>query len=179
MDMNEPIDEDFLKSMVELKELEMPVHGGGVKLINVDFEYIKLEDQMDTITRREFLERQFNSYSKKYSKNAEKWGGKNEAVYELVYPDLDKPLITRNIPYLSSHLSQIEGFLGLETLLIDNEEYAFRITYSKDALNDDKIWEILTKEKWTIMSKDGSISEVDPKFSFSEKGATIVPKQAK
>ncbi len=179
MDMNEPVDEDFLKSMVELKELEMPVHGGGVKLINVDFEYVKLEDQMDTITRREFLERQFSSYSKKYSKNVEKWGEKNEAVYELVYPDLDKPLITRNIPYLSSHLSQIDGFLGLETLLNDNEEYAFRITYSKDVLNDDKIWEALTKEKWTIMSKDGSTSEVDPKFSFSEKGATLVPKQVK
>ncbi len=29
------------------------------------------------------------------------------------------------------------------------------------------------------MSKDGSTSEVDPKFSFSEKGATLVPKQVK
>ncbi|OFY44415.1 MAG: hypothetical protein A2X18_02090 [Bacteroidetes bacterium GWF2_40_14] len=173
MDMNEPVDEDFLKSMVELKELNMPVHGGGINTVKVDFEYIKLEDQIDTVTRREFLERQLTRFNVPYKKNIEKWGGKNEAIYELIYPDLDKPLITRNLPYLSNHLSQIEGILSLETVINDKEEYAFRITYSKDALNDDKIWEILNRTKWTIKDKEGAISEVDPKFSFTEKGATI------
>jgi len=173
MNMNEPIDEDFLKSMVEMKELKMPVHGGGINTVKVDFEYIKLEDQLDTVTRREFLERQLTKFNVSYKKNIEKWGGKNEAVYELVYPDLDKPLITRNVPYLSNHLSQIDGMLSLETVINDKEEYAFRFTYSKDALNDDKIWEILNRTKWTIKDKEGAISEVDPKFSFTEKGATI------
>ncbi len=138
----------------------------------------KHKDQTDTITRREFLERQIYKYNKTFKDNAEKWGGKEEAVYELVYEDLDKPLITRNIPYLASHLSLIDGFLGLAVVLNDNEEYAFRITYSKAALDDEKIWAALTKAKWTIKSKEGEISEVDPKFTFEKKGATIDVKPA-
>ena len=176
MNINEPVDEDFLKSIVEQKDLQMPVHGGGTKPVQLNFVFISLEKQMDTITRKEFLVRQFDTYSKKFNKNIEKWGGKNEAIYELVYPDLDKPMITRNIPYLSSHLSQSEGFLGIETLINDKEEYAFRITYSKDVLNDDKIWEVLTKEKWTTVSKEGEIVLIDPQITFTNKGTTINPK---
>jgi len=179
MNINEPVDEAFLKSIVEQKDLQMPVHGGGTKPVQLNFVFVSLEKQMDTITRKEFLVRQFDTYSKKFTKNSEKWGGKNEAVYELVYPDLDKPMITRNIPYLSSHLSQTEGFLGIETLINDNEEYAFRITYSKDALNNDKIWEVLSKEKWTTVSKEGEIVQIDPQISFTNKGATLNPKAVK
>lgn len=178
MDVNEPVDETFIKSTVEMKELEMPVHGGGTKLTEVDYEYVGMSDQTDTITRREFLERQMYKYDKTFKDNAEKWSGKEEAVYELVYEDLDKPLITRNIPYLASHLSLIDGFLGLAVVLNDNEEFAFRITYSKAALDDEKIWAALTKAKWTIKSKDGEISDVDPKFTFEKKGATIDVKPA-
>jgi len=173
MDVNEPIDEEFMKSVVEMKELEMPVHGGGTKLTEVDYEYVSMSDKTDTITRREFLERQLYKFNKQYKDNVEKWGGKNEAVYEILYADLDKPVITRSIPYLSSHLSLIDGFLGLAVVLNDNEEYAFRITYSKDLLDDARIWAALTKPKWTIKSKDGEISDVDPKFAFETKGATI------
>ncbi len=72
----------------------------------------------------------------------------------------------------------IDGVIGLAVVLNDNEEYAFRITYSKTALNDEKIWAALTKAKWTIKSKDGEISEVDPKFSFEKQGATIDVKPA-
>lgn len=173
MDVNEPVDEDYMEEKVEMKELVMPVHGGGTNIVKVDFEYIKMDEGVDTISRREFLERQFNFYSKRYKSNEEKWGGKNEAVYEVVYEDLDKPLITRNIPYLSSHLSLIDGFLGIETLINDKEEYCFRITYSKDALNDDKIWAAITMPQWTIKTKDGELQTSDAKFAFEQKGATL------
>jgi polyferredoxin/copper chaperone CopZ len=172
MDMNEPVDEDFIKKTVEMKELQMPVHGGGVNVIKVDYVYSGISDKIDTVTRREFLERQFNAYSRNYKKNIETWGGKNEAIYELVYPDLDKPLITRGLPYLSSHLSQIDGFLGMETVLNENDEYAFRFRYSKDVLNDEEIWKALTSAKWSILDKEGNKSEVDPKFTFTDRGAT-------
>ena len=172
MDLDEPVDEKFFKEMVEMKELEMLVHGGGTNIVKVDFEYIGISDVFDTISRREFLIRQFTTFSVPFKSNQEEWAGKNEAVYELVYPDLDKPLITRNLPFLSNHLSQIPGFISIETLVNENDEYCFRITYSKDALDDDKIWEALNRSKWTIKNRDGVLEEVDPKFSFKEKGAT-------
>lgn len=172
MDLDEPIDEKFFIEMVEMKELEMLVHGGGTNIVKVDFEYIGISDVVDTISRREFLIRQFTTFSVPFKSNQEEWAGKNEAVYELVYPDLDKPLITRNLPFLSNHLSQIPGFLSIETLVNENDEYCFRITYSKDALDDVKIWEVLNRSKWTIKNRDGVMEEVDPKFSFKEMGAT-------
>jgi hypothetical protein len=179
MNINEPVDEQFLKAIVEQKELQMPVHGGGSKLVEINFSYVGMEKKMDTITRKEFLVRQFDTYSKKFTKNTEKWGGKNEAFYEIEYPSLDKPMIARNIPFLSSYLSQTDGFLGVQTLVNDNEEYAIRITYSKEALNDDKIWEVLTKDKWTSVSQEGEIVQIDAKLSFTKKGATLSPKKIK
>ncbi len=173
MNINEPIDADFIKNTVEMKELQMPVHGGGVKKVEVDFKFISIEEKVDTISKREFLERQFHFYKKQYESNVEKYAGKKEAVYEIVYTDLDKPLIIRNIPYLSSHLSLQEGFLGIETALNDNDLPVFRIKYSQEVLNDDKIWKALTKTKWTVKTKEGEIQVVEPKFTFSEPGATL------
>jgi hypothetical protein len=95
MDMNEPVDEDFLESMVELKELDMPVHGGGVRKIEVDYEFIGLAEGSDTVSRIEFLRRQFTNFSVNFKSNQEKWAGQNEAIYEIIYPGLDKPLISR------------------------------------------------------------------------------------
>jgi polyferredoxin len=176
MDVNEPVDESFIKSIVEMKELAMPAHDGETNIIKVDYKYEGMSDQIDTISRREFLERQMYKFDKTFKDNYEKWGGKDEAVYEIVYENLDKPIITRYIPYLASHLSMIDGFLGLAVVLNDNEDYAFRITYSKAVLDDDKIWAALTQPKWKVKSKDGEISETDPKFSFETKGHTIVIK---
>lgn len=172
MDVKEPVDEKYIRSVVEMKELKMLVHGGGTNIVKVNFKYVSMVDEVDTISRREFLERQFNYYKKEYKANVEKWGGKNEAVYELVYPDLDKPLIVRGVPYLSSHLSLIDGFLGLETTINDNEDYCFRIRYSKDVLNEDKIWEVLNRKQWTVKTTEGEIQVSDPKFSFTNKGIT-------
>lgn len=173
MNVNEPVDEKFLKAIVEQKELNMPVHGGGSKLVQLNFQYVGLEKKMDTLSRKDFLIRQFDTYSKTFNKNTKTWGGKNEAVYELEYPGLDKPLVTKNLPYLSSHLSLNDGFLGIETLINDNEEYAFRIRYSKDVLNDDKIWEVLTRDKWSTVNREGEMIQIDPKISFTKKGATL------
>lgn len=173
MAIDEPIDEKFLKQMVEMKELEMLVHGGGTKIVKVGYNYEGMSNIVDTITRKEFLVRQFETFSVKF-KSQDEWVGKNEAIYEIVYPNLDKPLITRNLPYLSNHISQHAGFLGIETLINDNEEYCFRITYSKDALSEEKIWEVLNMPKWNIKGKDGVISEVDAKIPFTEKGKTII-----
>ncbi len=173
MNVNEPVDEKFLKSIVEQKELQMPVHGGGSKLVQLNFQYVGMEKKVDTLSRKDFMVRQFETFSKKFNKNSQKWGGKNEAVYELEYPGLDKPLLTRSLPAFASYLSLTDGFLGIETLINDKEEYAFRITYSKDALNDDKIWEVLTSDKWTAVTSEGETVKTDPKISFTKKGSTI------
>ena len=91
----------------------------------------------------------------------------------MVYPAIDKPIVSRNLPYLISYLSMQEGILGFKTLLNADEEYALQITYDKGTLNDAKIWEILQSPKWTVMMKDGSTQKVDAKMSFNEQGKTL------
>jgi len=172
MGVDEPIDPKFLKKMVEMKELEMPVSGGGVRIVKVGYDYEGMSDVVDTITRREFLIRQFEVFSVKFGSQKE-WIGKNEAVYEITYPNLDKPLVARNLPYLSNHLSQQKGVLGIETLINEENDYCFHITYSKDAIDEDKIWEVITMPKWNIKGRDGNVTEVDAKVAFENKGKTL------
>jgi hypothetical protein len=173
MGMDEEINEDFLEEMVEMKELVMPVHGGGTKTIEVDYAFVKLEEKVDTITRREFIERQMSPINRTFKKAVEKYGMENSAVYEMVYPAMDKPINSRNFPYLISYLSLNEGVLGFRTLLNADEQYAIQITYDKNTLNDEKIWEILTAPKWNVLMKDGTIQEQDAKLEFKNPGKTL------
>lgn len=176
MGVNEPVDEDFLKETVHMKTLEMPVHGGGVRNVEVDYKFMGLEEQIDTITRKEFLVRQFNAVNKIYKEKVEKYAGEKTAVYELVHKGLDKPIVSRNIPYLSSYLSLADGILGLQVLVNDNEEYAIRILYVESVMNPDKLWEVLTAPKWQVKMKDGSVREEDAKMAFPGKGKVMETK---
>lgn len=172
MDLDEPIDAKFIKEIVEKKELEMPAAGGGTRVIKLGYEYLGIESEVDTISKREFIIAQFNTFSVKFKSNDE-WIGKNEAIYQIVYPGLDKPLVSRNLPYLSNFLSQQEGVLSIETLVNSDDQYAIEITFSQDATSAEKIWEIINREKWTIKGNDGNISEVEAKFNFTTKGELI------
>jgi hypothetical protein len=40
-------------------------------------------------------------------------------------------------------------------------------------LDEDKIWEAITRAKWNIKDREGVVSEVDAKLSFEEKGKTL------
>lgn len=173
MGLNEPVDKDFLKETVQMKTLEMPVHGGGVRKVEVDYKFVGLEQQIDTITRKEFLVRQFNAVNKIYKEKVEKYAGEKTAVYELVNKSLDKPIVSRNIPYLSSYLSLVDGVLGLQVLVNDNEEYAIRILYAESVMNPDKLWEVLTAPKWKVKMKDGSVQEEDAKMTFPAQGNVL------
>ncbi|MFA5712684.1 MAG: 4Fe-4S binding protein [Bacteroidales bacterium] len=173
MDSNEPIDEKFIKEIVQQKELVMPVAGGGERKIKTAYDYEGMEQGSETITRLEFLRSQLSPFAVEFKKNQEEWGGKSEAVYKLIYPGLDKPIVTRNLPYLSNWLSQNEGFLSIKTLIDEQGQYCFHITYSKEVLDEEKIWEVLTQEKWKVRMRSGDINEVDAKLSFKNRGTTI------
>ena len=91
----------------------------------------------------------------------------------MVYPAIDKPIVSRNLPYLISYLSMTEGILGFRTLLNADEEYALQITYDKNTLDDAKIWEVLQNPTWTVLMTDGTTQEVEAKMSFQNQGKTL------
>jgi len=173
LDINEPIDERFIKEILEMRELQMPVHGGKTKKIDVDFKFISLEDKVDTISRREFMVRQFKAYSSRYKDNNEKWGTKDEAIYELEMPGLDKPVLAKTIPFLSSYLSLNDGFLGINTYMREDDMPCIQIFFSKKALNEEQIWKVLTREDWKIKQKDGEFKIIPAKIMFENKGKIL------
>ncbi len=173
MGINEPIDKGFIKQMVELKKLDMPVHGGGSREVEVDYKLVDVEPGVDTISRKEFLVRQFNAISRVFTENAEKYQGKPVSTYEIVYRDLDKPMIARNIPYLSSYLSLNDGIVSFDVLVNDNEEYVVRIGHIDSIISSDNLWKLINEPEWNVKMKDGSIVKEAAKIKFPEEGKVI------
>lgn len=173
MDVNKPIDPKEIKSIVETRKFEMPIHGGGVKQIECDYKLVNISDEVDTLGRQEFLDMMFPKAKARF-KDAEKKYGEDAltAVYELPYPGLDKPMMQRQVPYLSSFLSTHDGIMEFATAL-DGDTPVIRITYVKDALDDNKIWEILQTPKWTIHFTNGTTKDMDAPLSFKTPGKTV------
>lgn len=167
-DLSEPVDEKFYKSMVEMKVLDMPQHGGGSKPIEVDFKYVETESKLDTITRLEFLRRQFTPYKQTYKKNMEAWDGTSKVItVEMPYTSLDKPIVTRYLPYLSSYMSLTAGVHGFRTLVNDAGDYVMQFDIVEQTISIEKLWEALTAPKWQVwMTAENAAVEVDPSISF-------------
>ncbi len=175
VDPKTDVSEENLRKIVESKELVMQVHGGGEKIIPCDYVLVNISETIDTISRVAFLNQFFKSVSFTYKKQLAKYEGKETAVYELEYPGLEKPAVSRVIPFLSSHLSGQDGLVKFETALNNEQVPVIRITFVKGVADADKIWSYLTAPKWHIFKSDGTEEDQDPKLDFSnvEKGKVI------
>ena len=167
MGLDEPIDEGFLKEVVEKRELVIQTADGKENKIKLAYEFVGLSNEVDTITRRELLERQFNSYSMVYKKNNEEFGGRDSTELIIPYPTLSRPIVSRNMPYLSSYLSLTDGILSMDTYLDElNDQPTIRIRYVPSVISEEALWQVLQKETWQVKMKDGSINEVEARMKF-------------
>jgi hypothetical protein len=167
MGLQEPIDKDFLKEVVEKPELVIQTADGKENTIKLAYEFVSLSNEVDTITRRELLERQFNSYSMVYKKNNEEFGGRDSTELIIPYPTLSRPIVSRNMPYLSSYLSLTDGILSMDTYLDEvDDQPTIRIRYVPSVISEEALWQVLQKETWQVKMKDGSINEVEARMKF-------------
>ncbi|MEN6619474.1 MAG: 4Fe-4S binding protein [Rikenellaceae bacterium] len=164
MDITEPVDIDYIKKLVEMKEMDILMHGGKIKKEKVDFKFLSAENKIDTISKRELLELLFRPYKKMFKENID---GKDLAIYDVVYPDIEKPMVARGLPVLAGYLSLTDGLLGVEATLNNEDEAVIRIYYSKVKVNEEKIWNLLTQKKWKIIMKGGKVELINPTIPFS------------
>lgn len=169
MDIDEPVDKEFLKNIVEKRQLIIRSADGQENIRDLNFEFVKIETETDTITRRDFLERHFNKYNSRYKENIKKFAGLDSASLVVPFPELDKPIYSRNIPYLSSYLSLNEGVLRLETFLDDNDTPSMKIVYIPSVISGEKLWENLCSDKWSVKMTSGEIKEIDARLDFKDK----------
>ncbi|MCL2098074.1 MAG: 4Fe-4S binding protein [Bacteroidales bacterium] len=173
VDPNTDVSEKRLRTIVERKILLMPTHGGGETTIKCNYQLVTLDAAIGTVSRELFVQQFFRGVSYPYKKNMEKHEGEPTGIYELTYPGLEKPIVTRALPFLSNHLSQKSGILKFETVLNEEEEAVIQITFVKGVADADKIWEYLTAPKWHIRKSDGTEEDQDPKLVFETEGKVI------
>lgn len=173
MDPSEVVDEDWFEDVVEMETLQMPVHGGGTKEIEVDYEFVELEEGESFMPVDEFLRRMFSPFKVQWKSRIEAAEGKQQYVYEIVNQNYEKPIILRNMPFLSNHLSRHEGVIGVYLDLNKDLMPAISIRFA-EPMTADKLWELMTMETWTITYSKEDVREQPAKLSFKTPG-TVLP----
>ena len=169
MDPSEDLSEDWFEEIVETKTIQMPVHGGGVKEIEVDYEFVELEEGSSTVSTADFIKGMFSAFNVQWKSRVEAASGKQQYIYEIVDSNYEKPIILRNMPYLSNHLSKHEGVIGVYLTLNDDLQPCIRIRYA-EPMTSEKLWELMTMETWTITYKADDVREEGAKISFKTPG---------
>ena len=169
MDPSEDIDEDWYEDIVEMETLEMPIHGGGTREIEVDFEFVKLEKEVGSISTEDFIRNMFTPFNAEFKSRVQENAGKKQYIYEIADEKYDKPIYKRNMPYLSNHLSSHEGVIGVYINLNKDLIPAVQVRYAAP-MTAEKVWELMTMPVWTITYKKGEVKEEDAKISFSTPG---------
>ena len=172
MDPSEDLSEDWFEEIVEMKTIQMPVHGGGVKEIEVDYEFVELEEGSSTVSTADFIKGMFSAFNVQWKSRVEAASGKKQYIYEIVDSNYEKPIILRNMPFLSNHLSKHEGVIGVYLTLNDDLQPCIRIRYA-EPMTSDRLWELMTMETWTITYKADDVREEGAKISFKTPGKVI------
>lgn len=169
MDPSENLDKAWFKKIVNMKELEMPLHGGGTKITPVNFKFVDLEDGESYISTEAFIRRMFTPFKAQFKKRVEEFEGKPQFVYEIPDANYEKPIILRNLPFVSNHLSKNDGIIGVYLELNKDLVPALMVRYAAP-MTASRIWELLNMEKWTITYAEDDVREVDAKLKFKTPG---------
>lgn len=172
MDASETADKAWFKKIVNMKELEMPVHGGGTKITPVNFKFVDLEDGESYISTESFIRKMFTPFKAQFSSRVEEFAGKLQFVYEIPDANYEKPIILRNLPFVSNHLSKNDGIIGVYLELDNSLTPALMIRYAAP-MTAERVWELLNMDKWTITYKKDDVREVDAKLKFKNPGVEV------
>ena len=172
MDASETADKAWFKKIVNMKELEMPVHGGGTKITPVNFKFVDLEDGESYISTESFIRKMFTPFKAQFSSRVEEFSGKPQFVYEIPDANYEKPIILRNLPFVSNHLSKNDGIIGVYLELDNSLTPALMIRYAAP-MTAERVWELLNMDKWTITYKKDDVREVDAKLKFKNPGVEV------
>lgn len=172
MDASETADKAWFKKIVNMKELEMPVHGGGTKITPVNFKFVDLEDGESYISTESFIRKMFTPFKAQFSSRVEEFAGKPQFVYEIPDANYEKPIILRNLPFVSNHLSKNDGIIGVYLELDNSLTPALMIRYAAP-MTSDRVWELLNMDKWTITYKKDDVREEAAKLKFKNPGVEV------
>ncbi|MCM1176308.1 MAG: 4Fe-4S binding protein [Clostridium sp.] len=169
LDPSEEVDRNWFREVVEKKVLEMPSHGGAVKEIEVNFKFVSMEDGESYIPVDEYLHTMFSPFKAEFKSRVEENAGKKQFIYEIADKNYEKPIVLRNMPFLSNHLSRHDGIIGIYLDLNKDLVPAIQVRYAAP-MTAEKVWELMTMGTWTITYSKEDVREVGAKMSFKTPG---------
>ncbi len=177
MDPKEEADAKWFRQIVEKKTLEMPMADGTVKTTPLGFRFVEMEKGEEMIPVADYLKAMFSPFKAEFSgkyeegirKRTEVYANRPQFIYEVADANYEKPIVQRNLPFLSNHLSREEGVIGVYCQLNENLVPAIRVRFAAPCTAE-RIWELMTMDPWTITYKEGDVREEPAKLSFKEPG---------
>lgn len=169
MDPEEETSEDWFRDIVELDKLIMPVHGGGTKETELDFEFVRMEEGVYKVGTEDFIRSMFTPFKAEFKKRVDENAGKPQFIYEIADQNYDKPIIMRGMPFLSNHLSSNEGVIGIYLELNKDLVPAIMVRYAAP-MTAEKVWELMNMETWSITYSPDDVRDVPAKMSFKTPG---------
>lgn len=178
---DEDLSEEWFREMVNKKVLQMPVHGGGVKETPVDFEFVRMEKGESFIDIDTYLHRMFDPFSAEFNgrypsgdttvvrKRTEVYASEPQFIYEIADQNYEKPIIKRALPFLSNHLSKEEGVIGVYLALNKELKPSIQVRFAAP-MTAERVWELMTLDKWTITYKVDDVREEDARLKFKSPG---------
>ncbi len=142
----------------------------GEEKITVHFECASDGEIVKTMTYREFLDEYFQAYDRRFNDYDEKALGEL-AIYEIGMPNADSSTARRRLSFMTSHLSFNDNIVRFRTLYTDRS--VAHVYFVKNAITEEEIYDLLTREKLTVMLRSGDTKEFDNPYTF-EKPARVV-----
>jgi hypothetical protein len=128
------------------------------------------------VSTADFIKGMFSSFNVQWKSRIEAAGDKQQYIYEIVNTNYEKPIILRNMPFLSNHLSKHEGVIGVYLVLNDDLQPCIRVRYA-EPMTEERLWELMTMETWTITYKADDVREEGAKISFKTPGNVYPAKE--
>ena len=179
MDPEEEADQDWFKEIVEKKALEMPTAKGDVKVTPLAFRFVKMEKGEEFMPVADYIKHMFTPFKAEYNgryedgikKRSEVYEGKPQYIFEIENQNFEKPIVQRYLPFLSNHISREEGVIGMYCVINDRLVPAIQIRYAAPC-TEDKLWELMTMDTWTITYSADNVKEEPAKLSFDKRGVS-------
>ncbi len=183
MDPSSELTKDELKEIVEKKTVDITNKEGEVlRSVDVDFEFVRLEDEVSTMDTRDYLEMMFDGWSSGKLKGrfqdgdstyvavrAEMLQDQQWYVYEIVNQNYEKPIYRRYFPYVSNWLSGEEGVISVDVRLNADYVPSLQVTFS-EPMTAEKLWGMLSAETWNITYAPDDVRAEPAKIQFEEEG---------
>lgn len=179
------ISADDLREIVERKELvtHNPTTGEVIKSIPVDFEFVKMEDEISYVTVEEFVKTMFNGFEsdvfngrytdaggKEYVQKRDiTYAGEPQFIYEIADSNFEKPVFKRAnaFQFLSNHISKEEGIIEMGVRINSELVPAIQIRFAAP-MTADKLWNLITEDPWTITYSREDVREQPAKIKFKD-----------